>query len=323
MNYVIILNFNGGEQLRRCVHSFSEIVAAGFRLLVVDNASTDCSLRAIESLAYPIEILRSKKNLGYTGGNNIGIEYALERNADFVLVVNHDVEVTNSSFIMELVEFAKQNPRAGILGPRVHIHQKNNVQNTICRIPGIFSSLTSWVMKYFRQKDVRSGNDVVKAPVLNGVCVLLRADMLREIGLFDPKIFMYREDTDLAMRARSVGWQSYYVPVDSVLHLQKENGYDYVSMVNFLLKRNAVYVLKKNGRRLDAMSMAVSVLGLSALRAARASLTRNNAPIYWRFFYLLNKSIIAVMRGDLTSPAFGPPYNDWQKMIFGVCKRSN
>ena len=313
----VVLNYNGGELATRCVSSLLAVDYTPFRVLVVDNASTDGSDVACERLD-GAEVVRTGRNLGYTGGNNAGLRRALVDGTQYVLVVNNDVEVVNRRFVAEMVEFMDAHPRVGIAGPKVYFRERGRVQNTLCELPLFWRQLVAWPLKKLgmwpRQ---RSGDAPVEPEVLNGVCILLRRAFLEEVGLMDEAIFMYRDDTDLALRARRAGWKLAYVPVESIVHLQRTDGYDYLGMVDFLLKRNAVYVLRRHGRRLDALGHAAAGLTLSFLRALRLRLSGRPADGAWRFCRLLAAALRAALRGDTASPAFGPPAADWKAMMEG------
>ncbi len=308
---VVILNYNGGDLLKRCVESFSLADYARLRILVVDNASTDGSADEISEAPGILELIRCESNGGYTGGNNVGIRRALEVGADYVLVVNADTVVLRPAFITRMVEYSEANPDVGICGPRVCFQREGHVQNTICQVPRPLLGAVTWIAQRLGWRPVRSGDLEVDAPVLNGVCILVRSAVFREVGVFDHSIFMYREDADLAIRARGQGWRSVYVPIDSILHLQKSEGYDYLGMVNFLLKRNAVLLMMNCGRPASALVMAVMVLGVSSMRAVAATARRRRVRDHWRFVRVLARSLGAVFRRDHDCASFGPPAASW------------
>ena len=314
---IVILNYNGGQLMRDCAESFLQLNFDDYGIIVVDNASRDGSADGLELLDNKITVIRSEQNLGYTGGNNLGIAAALEEGYDYVLLVNNDTLVHNHDFLSQLVAFSEATPDAGIVGPKVFFRTTQEVQNTICATPFFIQSLLKWPQQKLRPEAPNRANDQLKeVDVLNGVCILLCSRMLRKTGLLDPLIFMYREDTDIAIRARRAGWKSYYLPYESIVHLQKSTGYDYNSMVNFLLKRNAVYVLNKHGYWVNALGRAGSSLILSVVRAIRASVTRGDRS-YWTFVKLLYRAHFAVLTGKLTSGDFGPPQSSWKQLVDG------
>ncbi len=313
---IVILNYNGGQLLYDCVKSFLGLTYPSYQILVVDNASADNSAALVEHIDPKVTLLRATKNLGYTGGNNLGMQYALDAGFDYILVVNNDTIVINPGFLEQMLTYAAQHADAGMLGPKVYFREVGTVQNTLCAMPFFRKTLQSWLLQRLRPQRIKSGDKVAQAEVLNGVCILIRSSFLKTVGLFDDAIFMYREDTDLALRGKNKGWNSYYVPVESIVHLQKSTGYEYTSMVNFLLKRNAVYVLYKNGYYLDAYGQMIGGLSLSIARAIGTLFSfKKNKSSYFRFTYLLFQSYLSIIFRNVNLSSFGPPNVAWQDMI--------
>lgn len=308
--WVVILDYNTGPILLDCVASFLDVRYPHLHLVVVDNASTDGMAGQIRERFPAVELIRLQRNLGYCGGNNAGIEYALEKGAAYVLVVNPDTFVINPDFVTTLVDTGLQLPEAGIVGPLVDIYVRGHLQNTSCHLPFVRRKLRGLFTRRRPQRLARP-TKLREVEVLNGVCILLRREMLLEIGAFDPMIFMYGDDWDMTIRAQARGWKSYQVPVDSIVHLQKKDGYDYLSMTNFLLKRNAAYVLLKHGYLFQAWSVAFGGLTLSVLRAMRTSYSRAGSVGYWRFVGRLICAYSATFLGYPNAPAFGPPAAEW------------
>jgi GT2 family glycosyltransferase len=265
--YIIVLNYKMRDVVARCLASLQSLDYPNFRVVVVDNMSGDGVLEMVRRRFPDAVTIQTGGNLGYTGGNNRGIEAALAAGAAYVLVLNPDTEVVNPAFLTEMVRYAELHPEAGIVGPRVYLRRQGVVQNTVLFAPGLWRNLANWV--HFRLHPsafALSGDAVVEAETLNGVCVLLRAACLRQIGLFDARMFMYIEDAEMNWRARREGWRVRYLPIESVVHVQKTEGYHMTGPVAFLLKRNSVYYLCKTGRRLEAWGYALCSLALLLLR---------------------------------------------------------
>jgi GT2 family glycosyltransferase len=153
-----------------------------------------------------------------------------------------------------------------------------------------------------------SGDEVVAARVLNGVCLLIRTACLRQIGLFDENIFMYVEDVEMDYRARRAGWKIQYLPIDSVVHQQKLEGYHMTSLVSFLLKRNAVYYLCKIGKRLDAWCYAALSLALLLLRSL-VPYERANFREHLQFSKKLALAYRRILLNQPFDKSFGPPFD--------------
>jgi GT2 family glycosyltransferase len=304
--WLIVLSYNGREILRRCLSSLQTLTYPRLTVLVVDNASHDGSEEMTRAEFPGVEVLQTGANLGYTGGNNRGIERALKNNADYALILNPDTVVANPHFIEEMVAYLEAHVEVGIAGPRVFLREAGVIQNTVLFAPGFWRNFTHWFRYRLNPAFAElSADKVVEAETLNGVCLLLRAKCLKEIGLFDENIFMYIEDADLDYRARRAGWQVCYLPIDSVIHEQKREGYGMTSQVSFLLRRNSVYFLRKIGRHFDAWGYALASL---ALMFGRGLIRLADFGEYIGFCRRLGAAYWQILTGRRLDKTFGPPY---------------
>jgi hypothetical protein len=310
--YVIVLNYRMREQALNSLRSLRQISYSNIRIVVVDNESGDGVEDAVRREFPGVTVIQTGSNSGYTGGNNAGIRYALENAAEYVLIVNPDTVVVNPQFVDEMIDSMELRPEIGIAGPRVFLREQDSVQNTVLFAPGLFRNMVNWFRYRIDPKSLEfSGNEVIEAEVINGVCLLIRAECLRQIGLFDERIFMYIEDADMDYRARSKGWRVNYLPIDSVVHLQKQKGYHMTGMVSFLLKRNSVYFLCKIGKTLDAWSYAILSLALLLVRG----IFTFNLKKFVEYLSFTGKLALAYQRilfGRQPDKRFGPPYTQWQ-----------
>ncbi len=310
--YVIVLTYNSCEVGRRCLQSLRELTYPNRHMVVVDNGSKDGAEAMLRKEFPEMTTIQTGGNLGYTGGNNRGIEYALTRGADYVLILNPDTTLVNSGFIEEMVAYAEANPDVGIAGPRVFLREAGVVQNTILYPPGLWRN----IVHFFRYRlnpascDL-SGDEVAEAEALNGVCLLIRSSCLRQIGLFDENIFLYIEDADLDHRARKSGWRVVYLPIDSVIHQQKREGYHMTSAVSFFLKRNSVYFLCKIGKRFDAWGYAILSLLLLLARGV-ATFNLKGFADYMSFTWKLALAYHRILFGNKLDEFFGPPFGQWR-----------
>ena len=207
-----------------------------------------------------------------------------------------------------MVDHFRQDERLGIAGPRVFLREPGIVQNTVLFAPGLWRNIRAWVGTRWKPGSYElSGDRILDAEVLNGVCLLIRASCLREIGLFDENIFMYIEDVDLDSRARGHGWRIRYLPVDSIIHEQRTDGYHATSTVNFLIKRNSVYYLSKNGRHVDAWGYSLLSLAWMAMQSLIPfQIIRFRD--YMQFCRRLMRAYRRILSGGALDKSFGPPY---------------
>jgi GT2 family glycosyltransferase len=312
---VVILNYNGGDLAVACAEHFVLRMGAIARIILVDNDSTDGTDQRLSAVR-GADFIQTGRNLGYTGGNNVGIRRALDLGAEYVLVVNNDVEIVNAEFLRELVAYMDAHPQIAIAGPKVYFQHQGEIQNTLCAMPKLFRQLYRWPLeKLGLSRAVRSGMVELTPEVLNGVCILIRGDFLRRGGLMDEPVFMYLDDTDLAIRARAGGYELAYVPVESIVHKQKAKGYEYFGMVDFLLKRNTVYVLAKHNKKLEAFGYAVLGLALCICRAFLCLFSGRQVGTAWRFIWVLGRAEVAALRLDVHAEEFGPPMVSWSDLM--------
>ncbi|HKX30512.1 MAG TPA: glycosyltransferase family 2 protein [Blastocatellia bacterium] len=305
--YVIVLTYRMREIVRDCLASL-RLTYPNYRIVVVDNSSGDGTEEMLRRDFPALPVVQTGGNLGYTGGNNRGIDYAIGHGAEYVLILNPDTVVTNPAFLDEMVAYVEAHPEVGIAGPRVFLREAGIVQNTVLFPPGLWRNSINWVRYRVDPGSLEfSGAEVVESRVLNGVCLLIRVSCLRQIGLFDEQIFMYIEDAEMDYRALRQGWRVRYLPIDSVIHRQKLEGYGPTSTVNFLLKRNSVYYLRKIDKIAEAWGYAVISL---LLLAGRALLTRDRAGFreHLRFGRRLIRAYRRILSGRGPDQAFGPPF---------------
>ena len=310
--YVIVLTYNSREVGRRCLQSLRGLTYPRRHVVVVDNGSKDGAEEMLRQEFPEITVIQTGGNLGYTGGNNRGIEFALAQGADYVLILNPDTVLANPGFIEEMVAYAEAHPNVGIAGPRVFLREAGVVQNTILYAPGLWRNIVHFFRYRLKPGSCElSGDEVAEAEALNGVCLLIRSSCLRQIGLFDENIFLYIEDADMDHRAHKNGWRVVYLPVDSVIHQQKREGYHMTSAVSFFLKRNSVYFLWKIGKRFDAWGYAILSLLLLFARGV-ATFNLEGFAEYLRFSRRLALAYHRILLGYKLDELFGPPFSQWR-----------
>jgi len=213
--YVVILGWNCREDTAECVASALDMDYPAFRTLVVDNGSTDGAPEYLKERFPTLEMIENEENLGIARGYNTGIEYALRRKADYVLLLNNDT-VLDVSLLRELVEAAEAEPQAGVLMPKIYYHgDGSRLWSAGARRrffpPGIvFIGLNKDDgPSYARQRRIDY------APSCG---LLIRRGAFEEVGLFDPGYFFYYDDWDFSERVRRAGYTILYVPRAKMWH---------------------------------------------------------------------------------------------------------
>jgi len=248
---VVVLNWNGKEDTLNCLNSLSSVVYPNYRILVVDNFSTDGSIQFFEELYPNIDIIQNPKNLGFAEGNNVGIRRALEDGADYVLLLNNDT-VVDRYFLDRLVEAAESDHAIGFAGPKVYYLGKD--ANRIISFAG--GALNLWVGRSrhrgLDQLDSGQYDDLAEVDYVEGSCVLAKKTALDHIGLLDPTYFSYWEDVDWCTRGWNAGYKSIYVPNARIWH--KPSSSNVSGTKTYYRARNRLWFVRKRGNRLQFLA---------------------------------------------------------------------
>jgi GT2 family glycosyltransferase len=240
---VVVLNWNGGTANQRCLASLVRAGVAPAQILFVDNASEDGSREAVERAFPLVAIVRNASNLGFCAGMNVGLRIALQRGDDAVLVLNNDVEV-EPGFLAPLAQ-ALAEPRVGAVGPKVLLPGAE--RRLWCAGGRIDHRANVSTLRGHGELDVGRFDRAEEVDYLPGCALLLRAEALREVGLFDEQFFAYMEDVDLGVRLRARGWIIRYVPDAVVVHESgSASGGGYAPARKYANALNAVRFLRKH-----------------------------------------------------------------------------
>lgn len=233
--FIVILNWNRPKLTIECLESLARLEKDKFSLhtIVVDNASEDDSLKRLSkyidnesSGSFLIDLIRNKKNLGFAQGNNVGMRYALKKGADYIMLLNNDTNV-DKNLIMELIKSAQKHPHTGAFSPKIYFakgfefHKKRYKKKDLGKVIWSAGGEIDWDNVYATNKgvdEVDRGqfNSAKEIEFATGACLFLRCKALKEIGLFDPRYFMYFEDVDLSVRLKKERWRIRYIP-DAIL----------------------------------------------------------------------------------------------------------
>lgn len=217
---VVIVNWNTQALLSDCLHSVRKgLGGLNAEIIVVDNASSDGSAEMVRSEFPAVELVESKKNLGFAGGNNIALERAKGR---YVLLLNTDTLV-HGSVLPDAIAWMDHHPEVGVMGPRV-LNSDGSVQASCSAFPSLpFLAMQTLGLTRFARWDAyrmtgwdRSTERHVD--VISGAAMFVRASAMREVGLLDEAFFFYGEETDWCRRFARAGWDIFFVPIKEITH---------------------------------------------------------------------------------------------------------
>ncbi len=213
---IIVLNYNSREDTLDCLRSLEHLTYPSVQIIAVDNGSTDGSVPAIRA-AYPnITLIDTGKNLGFTGGNNVGIKYALDHGADYVMLLNNDTIIA-PDMIDLMIEPMENDPTIGVSGPTIYYY---DAPDTIWSAGGVIDwkrGITSMVG--LNQEDkAQFGFKPIPVDFVTGCAILARRAVWEGVGLLDDKFFMYYEETEWCVRATRAGYKIVHVPSAMMWH---------------------------------------------------------------------------------------------------------
>ncbi|RYG69360.1 glycosyltransferase family 2 protein [bacterium] len=204
--FAVVLNWRRAEDTRRTIESLQKAGLRDERIIVVDNESSPDEMMVLSQTGEKVVVLPERENLGYAGGNNVGLRYAIDHGADAILVLNNDAEVAPDVFQQWETAFSS-GERIGIVGAAVFDSDNGHLNNLGLDEGGAFV-----------RDETLLECDLAPAYAPHGCAMVLRAAMLREIGLLDERLFLMGEETDLAERARLAGWKILVAPKARVKH---------------------------------------------------------------------------------------------------------
>ncbi|MEI7628229.1 MAG: glycosyltransferase family 2 protein [Bacteroidota bacterium] len=247
---IILVNWNGYEFTNDCILSLKKASYTNYSIVVVDNNSTDGSGLQLQ-LQYPeIIFLFSPENKGFTGGNNMGFEYAIQKGFDYVMMLNNDTFV-EPDFLEHLVNYLDQYPTTGAVQPRIYFnHNKSLLWNGG---NGYYKGI-GWPYTSGENQQPRPQHLIIKEMSwITGCALMVRTSILKQTGLLAQNMFMYKEDVDLSFRIKNLGYQLTYIPASIVYHIagssikkklkDKEGIVD--PMVHYYNQRNRIWIQKK------------------------------------------------------------------------------
>lgn len=242
---IIVLTYNQRQLTLQCLGFLAEVEypRERLRIIVVDNASTDGTVQAVRDQYPRAIVLETDENLGYAGGNNVGLRYALERAMDYVLILNNDAVLAPDS-LAALIAAAERESHVGFLGPKVyHLEEPGRLQSA-----GIV--LDSCLRPHHRgQDELDEGQfeSIAESDALSGCALFAGLHLIERIGPLDPRFFMYHEEIDWCLRARAAGFRNLYVPGAKVWHPKPQLRTTNTAFTTYYMARNHYLLLSKHG----------------------------------------------------------------------------
>lgn len=228
---LIILNYNGNTDTLECLRSLENLSLPSnikLEIIVVDNASSQNPNKIIRSQFRNVVVIENKINLGFSGGNNVGISYALDNGADYILIINNDT-IVDKYFLDELLKVIKNREDVGIVVPKIYFapgfefHKNKYKRDDLGKVfwyAGGIMDFKNVIGSHRGVDEVDDGqyDKTQESDFASGCCMMIKREVFEKIGLLDDKYFLYYEDNDFSIRAKKEGFKIVYSPKAVIWH---------------------------------------------------------------------------------------------------------
>lgn len=241
---IIIVTYNAEKYIDSLLNSLKRLdyPVDNLKIFIIDNNSSDQTIPLIKkyfSTKNKIELINNKKNLGFAEGNNVGLRLAIDQNFNYLVLLNQDMEV-DPSWLNKLIDRAESDEKIGAVQAMTLLHPETDlIYSTGARLHylgiGYSGNHKLKIDQYQSQKNFIS--------YANGAAVLFKRKILKQVGIFDEKFFMYHEDTDLCWRIRLAGRKIVLAEEAICYHKFKFNR---SKLTFFWIEKNRLYLLLKN-----------------------------------------------------------------------------
>jgi GT2 family glycosyltransferase len=239
--FIVLLNWNGFNDTVECVNSIKKITYGNYEIIIVDNESENDFEKLENIYSNEIILIRSDVNLGFAGGNNLGIKYALKNDADFVLLLNNDTTV-EPDFLDGLIKSGIEK-EFGIVAPKILNYYFPNI---IWSAGGKISWLGASGYSFGEGKTTEKFIENRYVTFVSGCCMLINKEIFNNIGFFEEDYFLYCEDTDFCKRVIDAGFKILFVADSIVYHkINTSTKRDISYLPIYYQTRNRLYFARK------------------------------------------------------------------------------
>jgi GT2 family glycosyltransferase len=241
--YVIVLNWNAYAYTQDCVESLLRLTYPHYEIVIVDNASSDDSAAILQRSFPDLTVLQSGGNLGYAGGNNVGIDYACRQGAEYIWLVNNDTHIDPQA-LTALVEALESKPQAGIAGSKIYYMDE---PNRISYAGGHVDFIRGKTLhRGDSEIDVGQYDQIEDVDFITGCSLLIRSSVIANLGKLCESYFLYFEDAEWSLRVKKAGYKLLYVPNSILWHKVSGTAGEWNPNVTYYYVRNGLYLFEQH-----------------------------------------------------------------------------
>lgn len=213
---IILLNYKGTKDTLECIKSLENIEYDNYEIIIVENNSPDDSYEILKrAIGCKHTLIKSPSNGGFAKGNNIGIEYAMTNNSDFVLLLNNDTLV-EKDFLRKMINCYEKHEKVGMVGCKILYESRRDL---IWYGGGEVNLKRFYGFHYGEgEKDGEAFNKEKEVTFTTGCVMLIPRDVIENVGFLPEEYFMYYEDVDYCLKVQEAGYKIYYCPRTVIYH---------------------------------------------------------------------------------------------------------
>ena len=212
---IILLNWNSYVHTQECLDSLNECTYSDFKIVVVDNASTDDSFEKLKKEFSNVIYLESDSNRGFSGGCNIGIIYALYKNFDYIMLLNNDT-IVDPNFLTELMIAAEKYKQYSIFGGKAYYYEdRKKIHMAGAKLNWIKGNYSRYGADSY---DKDKYNNIKEVEFTSAYFLLAKRDVFKNIGVLCEDYFFGQEEVDFGARYARYGYKVLYVPKSIIWH---------------------------------------------------------------------------------------------------------
>ncbi len=289
---IISVNFNQLKVTEAFLDSLLKISYPNIEVIVIDNASKEDFSDYLKSKYPNFKFYRSSENLGFAGGNNLGIRKA---KGDYFMMLNNDTEV-DPGFLEPLVECMEKNPKVGMVGSKVRYYHDPEVIQYAGATPMTRFTATSHFIGN-RHKDIGQFDEEKVTPFASGAAMMTSRKLCKDVGLMASFFFLYYEELDWQERIRKAGYEIRYIPSSLVFHKESVSVGKGSALQAYWRTRNRFLLIRRNFGNLEVLVgflymtfLAGPYNTLKFLKEYRwTSIKVHGIAIGWHYINLFNK----------------------------------
>jgi len=258
---VIIVNWNTKDLLCQCLDSLTQRVEGiEMEILVVDNGSTDGSVTAVRGNFPGVRLIENPGNMGFAKANNHALSISKGR---YLLLLNPDTQVKDEA-IERMLSFMNAHAKAGLVGAQL-LNADGTKQNSIANFPSLATELLNknllrWLFPEKFPGKERDYPGPIEVDSVIGACMLVRREVLEQVGLLDEVYFLFLEETDWCYRMKKAGWKIYHIPQAEILHFQGKSAEAEKGKARIEYYRSRYHYFRKNRGSFESSVLLIGLI---------------------------------------------------------------